>query len=100
MNYVKNKLERECFKEYNKCKEYTSWKVSVNMSMSEAQKRANNAWNEKNKGRYEVLGINLYAGEKAEFKALAAAAGLSVSEYIRQAVREKEARDKGSTSDD
>lgn len=70
------------------------------MPMTESKKRANAAWNERNKDRYETLGVTLYAGEKAEFKAIAAAAGLSVSEYIRQAVREKEARDKRSTSDD
>lgn len=63
------------------------------MAMYESKKRANAAWNQKNKERYEVLGINLYAGEKAEFKALAAAAGQSVSEYIRQAVRERQLRD-------
>lgn len=63
------------------------------MPMSESRKRANAAWNERNKDRYETLGITLHAGEKAEFKAIAAAAGVSVSEYIRQAVREKEARE-------
>lgn len=67
--------------------------------MNESKKRANAAWNEKNKDRYEVLGINLYTGEKAEFKALAAAAGQSVSEYIRQAVRERQARDMEKTKE-
>ena len=63
------------------------------MPMPDSKKRANAAWNAKNKERYQVLGVNLYAGEKAEFKALAAAAGQSVSEYIRQAVRERQIRE-------
>ncbi len=37
------------------------------MPMPDSKKRANAAWNAKNKERYEVLGVNLYAGEKAEF---------------------------------
>lgn len=46
-----------------------------------------------NRAHYDRIGLTVYKGGKAEVQALADDAGLSVSEYIRQAVKEKAEKD-------
>lgn len=47
-------------------------------------------WNRKH---YDRIGLTVYKGGRAEVQALADDAGLSVSEYIRLAIREKAEKD-------
>lgn len=46
-----------------------------------------------NRAHYDRVELRVYKGGKAEVQALADDAGLSVSEYIRQAVKEKAEKD-------
>lgn len=47
-------------------------------------------WNRKH---YDRIGLTVYKGGRAEVQALASDAGLSVSEYIRLAIKEKAEKD-------
>lgn len=55
-----------------------------------AQTVANNKYNEKN---YDRINLTIPKGEKAEISAAAAAAGESVNEFIRGAVRARMAKE-------
>ena len=46
-----------------------------------------------NKKHYDRIGLTVYKGGRAEVQALASDAGLSVSEYIRLAIKEKAEKD-------
>lgn len=50
---------------------------------SESQKRANEKWQ---KANYEFVKVRLYKGEKEKLKATAEQKGLSLNEYLRQAI--------------
>lgn len=56
------------------------------MALSQAQINAHRRYNEK---AYDQMAIRLPKGEKDEIKAFAAAAGLSLAQYIRVACYEK-----------
>lgn len=46
-----------------------------------------------NRAHYDRIGLTVYKGGRAEVQALASDAGLSVSEYIRLAIKEKAEKD-------
>ena len=46
-----------------------------------------------NRAHYDRIGFTVYKGGRAEVQALADDAGLSVSEYIRLAIKEKAEKD-------
>ena len=56
------------------------------MALSEARKRANEKYNAKN---YEQIRVRVKIWKKAEIKASAEGMGLSVNEFINEAIDEK-----------
>ena len=57
------------------------------MPLSEARKRANKAWNDKNMNeRYDHLHLVVEKGQKEKIKAAADTVGESVNTYIKRAI--------------
>lgn len=62
--------------------------------MTDAKKRANKKWNDANmRERYDQIAVLCPKGEREIVKTAAKAAGVSLSAYVMEAVREKMERE-------